>query len=361
MFKLTMYPATDGDCLLLTWGDDQKAWNAIIDLGRAATWTAVRPIFAALENIELFTISHVDSDHVAGAVPMVREKRPPFQPRRVWFNALQQLERATDRHKFEPFSPAEGEKLSKGISDFKWPRNAEFESRVVSTDSPEAHDWMDLGGGLKLLLLSPDDKSLAKLYPVWEAALEEAGIRTFDPDLDNDGEEAAFEVFGGVPDVEALAAVPFEPDDKPGNVSSIAFVVEFDEKRVMLTGDANSEVIERRLRPFAKAEGGRFKVDLLKLSHHGSKKNSSSKLFEMIDCQNFAFSTDGIRTHRHPHPETIARILTNDPTRQKTLYFNYQGPHAKIWKNALLEARWKYSPVFPEERYDGNLEIAVID
>jgi beta-lactamase superfamily II metal-dependent hydrolase len=355
-----MYPATDGDCLVMSWGDDLTVRSAVIDLGRGATWKAVRPTLTSLKNIELFTISHVDADHIAGAVPMVREALPPFQPRRVWFNSLQQLERAANRKNFEAFSPADGEKLSRGISKFHWPRNAEFESRVVSTDSPEAGTWMDMGGGLRLLLLSPDDKSLAKMLPVWEAALKEAGIDPFEPDMEDDEvSERRFEAFGGIPDVDALAAVPFETDDKPANVTSIAFVVEFDGKRVMMAGDANSEVMENRLRPFAEAEGGRFRVDLLKVSHHGSRKNTSPNLFKMIDCQAFAFSTDGSRSHGHPHPETIARILFNDRDRQKTLYFNYQGPHAKIWKNTLLEARWKYRPVFADDVSPGTLEIVV--
>lgn len=216
---------------------------------------------------------------------------------------------------------------------------------------------MELGGGLKLLLLSPDDEGLAKMYPVWEAALEEAGLRPSDPDSDADEGDGAFEVFGATPDVDALAAVPFQPDDKEANLTSIAFVVEFHGKRVMLTADANSEVIERRLRPFAEAEGGRFKVDLLKVSHHGSRKNTSPNFFKMIDCRSFAFSTDGSRSHGHPHPETVARILVNDPYRQKSLYFNYLGPHAKVRKNGLLEAKWKYRAVFPDAVEAGMLEI----
>jgi hypothetical protein len=360
MFKLTMYPATDGDCLLMSWGDGREISNAIIDLGRNATWKAVKPIFGALDNIELFTISHVDSDHVAGAVPMVAEKNAPFEPRRVWFNSLQQLERAKDRGRFEAFGPADGEKLSQGISRFHWPRNAEFKSRIVSTDSPEANGWMDLGGGLKLLLLSPDDLNLARMLPVWQDTLKEAGIRPFDPDeAFDEAKDDNFEPLGGAPDVPALAAVPFQQDDKEANCTSIAFVAEFDKKRIMLCGDANSEVIERRLRPFADAEGGRFKIDLLKVSHHGSRKNSSPKLFKMIDCTRFAFSTDESRNHGHPHPELIARILVNDPDRQKTLYFNYEGPHAKTWKNPVLEAQWKYKAVFADEDQQGTLDITI--
>ncbi|WP_051447570.1 ComEC/Rec2 family competence protein [Rhizobium leguminosarum] len=358
-FQLTMYPATDGDCLLVRWGKQDAYHHIIVDLGRGATWKTVKPIFGALKNIELFTISHVDSDHVAGAVPMVREAKAPFDPLRVWFNARQQLERAQLRGKIEPFSPAEGEKLSRGIQKFRWPRNEMFGSKVVSTDSPEAKGWIEIADGLRLLLLSPDDTSLAALLPTWDAELKKAGIRPFDPDEDDFDDDGKFEPLAGIPDVLDLAKTAFEPDPSASNGSSIAFVLEWDGKRLMLTGDSHSDVIEKRLRPFAEAEGGKFKVDLLKVAHHGSHGNTSKALFEMIDCQRFAFSTDGSRRHGHPHQETIARILSNDPDRVKALYFNYDGPHSKVWKNQLLANKWKYKAVFPGANEPGTLSVDV--
>uniref|UniRef100_UPI003F4947C6 ComEC/Rec2 family competence protein n=1 Tax=Ensifer adhaerens TaxID=106592 RepID=UPI003F4947C6 len=358
-FQLTMYPATDGDCLLVRWGDDNAHKHIIVDLGRGPTWDKVRPIFEPLEGVELFTITHIDSDHIAGAVPMIREKEPAFDPRRVWFNSRQQLQQATHRDKLEPFSPVEGEKLSRGISKFKWPRNSTFESRIVSTDSPEAHGWMDIADGLRLLLLSPDDASLSALLPTWEEELKKANVRPYDPDTDEDEAEGVFELLGGFPDVPALANSKYERDPSAANGSSIAFVVELNGKRLMLTGDSHSEVLEKRLKPYADAEGGRFRVDLLKVSHHGSRRNTSPSFFKMIDCCRFAFSTDGSRQHGHPHPETIARILANDPDRPKTLYFNYEGPHAKVWKNPLLSKQWKYDAVFPRAGEGGTLEIEI--
>jgi hypothetical protein len=354
-----MYPATDGDCLLVRWGDQEASCHIIVDLGRGATWKAVKPIFGALKNIELFTISHIDSDHVAGAVSMVREAKAPFNPIRVWFNARQQHERAELRSKIEPFSPAEGEKLSRGIQKFKWSRNGMFESKVVSTDSSEAEGWIDIANGLRLLLLSPDDSGLAALLATWDQELKKAGLRPFDPDVDEFDDNDKFEPLAGSPDVVSLAKTAFTPDPSPSNRSSIAFVVEWNSKRLMLTGDSHSEVLEKRLKPFADAEGGRFKVDLVKVAHHGSHGNTSADFFKMIDCQRFAFSTDGSRRHGHPHPETIARILVNDPDRMKTLYFNYDGPHSKAWKNQLLSNKWKYETVFPNPPTVGTLSIDV--
>ncbi|MFC0218694.1 ComEC/Rec2 family competence protein [Pseudochelatococcus lubricantis] len=359
VFRLTMYPALDGDCLLLTWGEGGSLKHLVMDLGRAGTWKKVRPTLASIGEVELFAISHVDADHIAGAIPMLKDATPAFKPKRVWFNAFQQLERANTRlGKLEDFGARQGEKLSRGIANFQWPRNAEFASKIISTDSLEANDWIELGGGLKVLLISPDDQSLAGFIEAWEDELAKAKIRVFDPDEDEDPVGPLFEPFAGLPDVKALAKAQFSPDTAPANRTSIAFIAEFDGKRILFAGDSHSDVLERQIAPLAAKEGGRLKLDLLKVAHHGSKANTSPKFFSMIDCQRFAFSTDGSREHGHPNLETVARILVNDPERPKHLYFNYERPTSSMWKSSLLTGKWNYTAHFPvDEKDDGTLII----
>lgn len=360
VFRLTMHPALDGDCIQLTWGETDDLHHLFVDLGRGKTWKTVQPILTELKQIELFVMSHVDADHIAGAVPMVREDTPPFTPKRLWYNARPQLEEAHLRlQRVEPFGPRQGEKLSRGIARFQWPQNSEFASGIVSTDSPEARNAISLPGGLSLRLLSPGDRELADLLPVWDRDLEKAGIRTFDPDQDEDPLDDIFEPLSGAPDVEALAALPYRGDDAEANGASIAFVAEFGGKRVLLAADAHSEVLEAALQPLANAEGGTYRLDLLKVCHHGSKANTSPDFFRMIDCTRFAFSTNGTRKHKHPDAETIARLLKADPGREKTLYFNYDQPSTRLWKSRLLSNLWSYRAVFPASEQDGLLSIDI--
>ena len=77
-----------------------------------------------------------------------------------------------------------GEKLARGIVKFAWPWNAEFASEIVSTDSPEAGQPIDIADGLTIRLLSPGDDQLVELLSKWDSALSGANIRTFDPDVD---------------------------------------------------------------------------------------------------------------------------------------------------------------------------------
>ena len=68
-------------------------------------------------------------------------------------------------------------------------------------------------------------------------------------------------------------------------------------------------------------------VNHVKVAHHGSRNNISNELLDIIDCDNFIFSTNGgIANANHPDREAIANILCH-PQRNRNkkihLYFNY--------------------------------------
>jgi beta-lactamase superfamily II metal-dependent hydrolase len=361
-YRLTLYPGKDGDCILLSWGSTAVLHHLIVDLGRSATYRAIKPDLEALENVELFVMSHIDADHIAGAIPMVRQDAPPFSPKRVWYNSRPQLKAAETRSPIvEPFSARQGEKLARGIVKFNWPWNAEFASEIVSTDSPEAGQPIDIADGLKIRLLSPNDSQLVALLSEWDTSLAGANIRTFDPDDDPDPLSPVFEPLG-IPNVRDLAAADYKPDTTEANGASIAFIAEFAGKRVLLAADAHSEVLESALQPLADAEGGKVRIDLMKISHHGSKANISKRLPGLIDCTRFAISTNG-STHHHPDRETIARLLVADKTRQKTLFFNYRQPSTDVWDSIMLKNDWNYDAEYAAPLEDapenGKLEIDI--
>jgi beta-lactamase superfamily II metal-dependent hydrolase len=362
-FRVTMHPALDGDCIVVSWGSSSTLHHIIVDLGRFGTYRAVKSHLGSLENVELFVMSHVDADHIGGAIPLVREPTPPFAPKRVWYNARPHLIAARDRQtRIEPFGARQGEKLARGIVNFRWPWNAEFQSEVVSVDSPEAAEPIAIADGLTIRLLSPGDSQLIDLLPVWEAELRKARISPFDPDEGDDPLSPRFEPFG-VPNVDRLAAEAYAADRTEPNGASIAFVAEFAGKRVLLAADAHSEVMETALTKLARAEGGRYRVDLLKVSHHASKEaNTTKTLPTLIDCTRFAVSTNGDR-HDHPNPQTIARLFAADKDRPKTVYFNYRQAQTDVWDSPRLKGVWKYDCVFPVAREDdvgnGTLSIDV--
>jgi hypothetical protein len=163
-------------------------------------------------------------------------------------------------------------------------------------------------------------------------------------------------------DVSKLASEAFKADTAKANGSSIAFIAEFRRRRVLLAADAHSAVLEEALAPLARTEGGRYRIDLLKVSHHGSAYDTSPEISKHIDCTRFAISTDGSRQHKHPQKQAIARLLAADPGRDKTL-FNYRQSQTELWENDSLREKWRYECVFPTAKVgdasNGTLTVEI--
>ena len=348
MLRLTMLPASDGDALMLSWGETGAIRHGLVDMGRTRDYRTLGPRLAALGELELLAITHIDADHIEGVVPMMAEKPLAFSAHHVWFNAHAQLERANERLPQAgrvPLGAAPAEKVTAGLVRSGWRWNDHFASSIVSVDSPEASAPIWLAGDLKLILLSPTDAALAQLLPIWDQELAKAGLRTTDPVLVDEA-LAGGRVHLGELDVESLARTPFKADATKPNGASIAFVVEHSGKRVLMGADAHPGVLEQSLRKLGASPATPYRLDCMKVSHHGSKANTSPQLLKLIDCTCFAFSTDGTR-HGHPDAEAIARILANDPTRKKTLVFNFRQDSTAQWENAALMEKWNYACAFP--------------
>jgi beta-lactamase superfamily II metal-dependent hydrolase len=356
-----MHPASEGDCATLEWGDAGDIRRALVDLGRTKDYKALKPTLVANRDYALFVMTHVDADHIEGAMPLVGADDPSFQPGEVWFNAYHHLIEARDRmpKAFEDFGAKQGEKLSAGILRFGWRDrwNKSFGGRVVSTGSPEAKDAIDVAG-LSLRLISPDDGKLAALEPRWLKELKKAKLRPLDPD-EEEAPEAGREHFGA-PDVEALAAEEYREDTAEPNGSSIAFLADFAGRRVLMPGDAHPDVMVRRLRELGASEAAPMRIDLFKVSHHGSKANTSPELLALVDCRRYAFSTDGTK-HDHPDGETVARILKQQEARRKKdaargdteLIFNFRQPFSGCWDVPALKTTYRYACRFPDAGASG--------
>lgn len=361
MFRLTMHPASEGDCLVLAWGSKTEPHHALIDLGRQGDFKRLRPRLEQGHRIDLFAISHIDADHIAGAMPMYK-KPAPFAPADVWFNGFAHLAAAKARRdSLEAFSVDQGNKLEIIIRDNGWPWNVAFGGGPVSVDSSNGLVARDLPGGLRVTLLSPTDEKLATLHKDWEKWLRKEGLLPDDPE---DAAPAKLEIMGHQDinprhiDVDALAARRLTEDDEPPNGSSIALLAEFEGKRVLLGADAHPSCVVATLERLGFSAANRLKLDLCKLCHHGSAANTSPGLLSLIDCARFALSTDGSH-HGHPDAEAIARVLMNDPTRNKVFYFNNLHPQAKIWDDRELKAEWRYSCTYPNPPINCGLTIDI--
>lgn len=352
VFDLTIFPAAEGDCLLLSWGGDRDTLHyALIDGGRTGTWKHLKPALGLIASngrpLELLVLSHIDADHIDGLNRML-DDGSPIAPKRVWFNGFDQLRRLDPPTGFSPSGFAGADRYSMSLADAGWPINADFRGLPVMLETfPERFEIE----GLSLKLLSPDRRKLAALkaeWDKWRNGQDDAGTGLAPSGQEPGGfAPAGIRPMPEVLDVDRLCG-PSPVDESAPNGSSIAMIAEFGGRRVLFGADAHPDLLEKALAAVAGDEG-KVKLDLFKLAHHGSRANLTRAILESLDCSRFAISTNGSR-FGHPDPEAIARILKFGGERDggKTLYFNYASARTRPWNDEGLRQRWNFDCRYPE-------------
>lgn len=353
MFRIHMLPAMFGDCLWVDYGNPADPNVLLIDAGTAGTWKALLPkIEERIATggkplvIELFVVTHVDRDHIGGAIKFLEQLHNlQVTIREVWFNGWHHLNKGVPPLKKDQLGPMDGEHLSALLLDTPVPWNGRFGRRAVVV--PETGKLPTFTfEGMEITLLSPDQRKLDNLAPTW---LDEVTAANLEPG-------SAFEiakpvdVLGKVP-VDILAGYPFGIDTAAANGSSIAFLATFDGKTVLFGADAHPDILMRnlaRVAPSLSAKG----IAALKLSHHGSKGNTNDDLVRMLKAEHYLVSTNG-SVYGHPDDEAIARVLTLGP-KGKSLHFNYNKPTNSRW--AGEEADYDY-----KARYGTDKDGLVVD
>jgi beta-lactamase superfamily II metal-dependent hydrolase len=350
LFQIEMLPACEGDCLMLTWGQ----YRLLIDGGRSRTYSAVKQRFNRLPMgdrvIELFVVTHIDRDHIEGALAILEDTRRPINIRDIWFNGYDHLR----NQKLETFGAVHGERLTTALLTQHLPWNTAFQGNAVETRVEGV--WRKLPGGLNLRLLSPTRSKLEALVPRWEGVCREAGLI---PGTKARRREiqGGMEAFGSV-DVKKLAARPFKPDQSAPNGSSIALLVEYRGKRILLGADAHPDLLESSVRKLAQKEAdGKLRLDAFKISHHGSEHNTSPALLSLLSCSRFLVSTNG-SVYGHPDDAAIARLICFGG-KSKEIIFNYRTKQTAKWDNPRWQVKYDYRARYPSEGKNGTVVISL--
>lgn len=351
IFRLTMLPANEGDCLILSYGREEgDLAHVVIDGGRKASWPGLKRALMKIahrgESIELLVLSHIDADHIDGLVAMIEDPDLPLRPKELWYNGFDQLTNLVAPGTLQPFGFKAADAYSKALAKAGWPINTRFGGKPIMVgNAPVAVNL----GDLRLQFLSPDFAKLDRLRKEWRK------WRTPKPSPDKPSAVPGLEALGKRPmpavlDVEALSG-PSDTDSALPNGTSIAFIAEYGGRSVLLGADAHPDVLLRTIAPLA-AGSGKLKVDLFKLPHHGSRANLTHELLKQLDCRRFAVSTSGA-IFGHPDPEAISRTLKFGSPGTKSLYFNYASERTLPWENSELKAQHDYECIFPSNADEG--------
>lgn len=343
MFDIHMLCADHGDCLWVEYGNGGATRRMLVDAGTPGTYE--RSLLPKINSViqsegrcifELFVITHIDADHIGGALRFLDElDKKRVKIREIWFNGYFHLSNESPSE----LGPTQGEMLTELIRRGKWPWNKHFGQRAVMV--PDAGPLpSSVHAGMKLTLLSPTFEKLQKLKPQWGNVVRKAGLV---PGAAYAKAQAVLKdgFLGG--DVATLASSPFKQDRAPANGSSIAFVAEFDGIRALFGADAHPSVLVDSLK--RTPLNGSCRLDAFKLPHHGSRNNVSLPMLDAFPAERYLISTNG-NIFQHPDEEALARVVIRASGIKKKLCFNYETDCNRDWNNQARKKEFKYTTAY---------------
>lgn len=278
MVKIFALPANEGDFIWVAYGENEVYSHILIDGGTDECGEEFASIISIIderkEKIEALVLTHVDYDHIQGV---------------------------KDGIKF-------GELLSeKGLKD-----------RLV--DYVVYGQQAVLPNGATMRFISPGEKELIKFANEWEKYERENEYVQYASNLEMVKKNLA-----------DLMQEKLLSDSSPNNASSIAFIFEYHSIKLAFLGDAKPSVCLQGIKKINDAD--HFEVDLLKLSHHGSRSNTSDSLLKTIRTNNYLLSTNG-HHKKVPSKVVLSHLLKNAGKKDINLYCNYD------WYNTEYHERY---------------------
>lgn len=347
--KLYALPAGQGDCLLFQFENEAGVFKHIlIDGGNRnkLEFNKLKKIILEIlkeggdGNLDLVIVTHSDDDHISGILKMLGDDQINPKIKEIWFNA----EKTISSFFNTEFCKSQSYKIIKteiGVS--KSSRNQDNDLyNILENDSRWSQELISVGkeysiDNLQIKVLSPTLEKLKILNDYWpkqnlkakKNIQKSSAKKGFDYELTYD---------------QYLKNTPeFEEDSTPVNGGSIALLLNWGDKKFLLLSDAHPSIVVSSLKTLV--EGDELIIDVLKVSHHGSVKNTNDELVNLISCEDFIISANANTNHFHPDKKALCCILKNNGLENTKFYFTNDNSNLrKIFKNEK-----KVNVIFPED------------
>jgi beta-lactamase superfamily II metal-dependent hydrolase len=323
--NLHFLPAGQGDCFLIQFQDkDYNYHNILIDGGNRTTLDFKKQkqqLLKIIDNgkkgrFDLVVVTHSDDDHIKGILKLVTDDEIEKHVDQYWFNSEKSIAKLCGNN----FKQTQKYSITNNV------KGAVKSSRQQDNDLYSILEWsskwnekvitdqvvVDISG-MKINVISPSLDKLHTLNKHWptqslkKGAIKSSGSKQFDYDLSIE---------------ELQQRLPhFEQDSSPVNGASIAFLIEFHNFKWLFLSDSHPDIVVANLNEIVNSENHKIKIDVVKLSHHGSKKNTNDALLRLIDCQKFVVSANANKSHYHPNKETLVRVLEHFGIEETNFYF----------------------------------------
>lgn len=303
-----MLPAQQGDCIVLEYGvDEENTSLIIIDSGMGKECTRkLQKIIEERANIlgkpiDLLILTHYDYDHIDGFLKLFKTDIISQDTiEEMWFNFGQSLSEAVDEQEFLTIEVNNSQLTTS--ADHGMDLHKALCNKKINTQSFISAGMNFEIKGANIKILSPSIPQLKELIKsggkkiVYDSTSLETGSEAITKDINLSINDAANQSYS-------------ESTVTPENKSSIAFIFEYENKRILFLGDSVSSQIEHELRQLGYSEENKLQIDACKIAHHGSEHNTSNSLFKILDCNNYLLS--GKWGKSRPTKTCLSRIVLN--------------------------------------------------
>nr|WP_315184445.1 MBL fold metallo-hydrolase [uncultured Flavobacterium sp.] len=334
--KVKILKAFKGDSILLSFADSENTKkNILIDGGTGSTYfenktktngdlyDIIKTIRNNNQKIDLLILTHIDDDHIGGILKWFSKDKAAYELiDNVWFNSGKTIA----KH----FQSEENKELELSIEIFDDNFTSVKQGKVFE-DYIEEHNIWDkkiiLKGnneelnGVKIQILSPTNIKLEKLLTEFKKPKH----HYFTSGAESDWNISLSDFIKA----EDSKEFKFDEDDSVPNGSSIAFILTYNKKNYVFLGDSHPTDIIESLKVNHNKENPLI-AEFLKVSHHGSCRNTNKELLEIIKTDNYIISSNGTSDNL-PNKRTFARIVNENPN--ATIYFNYEKIPGFIFTN----------------------------
>lgn len=346
-FEIDLLPVgsekKSGDCIAMRYGDlvngKRQQTVIVVDGGYKDTWLkTLKPHLRNYYNceydgklhIDIVILSHPDQDHVSGLVEMAKD--PEVEIDQVWMHKpWEELTTSwfkDGRITKESLKERLGDAFDKAkeLADISWTRNVKL---------------LDVGpipikNGALITILGPSKEFYKTCIANCEKTPNQA--EKVDDLAQTQGTNGKIE---------------FEPylrglikwyDDKentsPINESSLIILFQYEETKVLLTGDAGKNGLSQAI-IYASEKGIRLNnCTIVKMPHHGSRKNINPKILDALKgSKYFFFSCASDDEGHHPSMRLINLMIEKGMKNYKTggtiLHWGKDAPD-KGWTTATV-------------------------
>lgn len=301
--------AENGDSILIKLGDPVDT-SILIDGGISDTYTELHnelsELYVKCPKNYIF-LTHCDDDHIGGLMEFFEKDTSLFKYiTTVFYNYPRELEKNHPNVNGHIQEPQINKNTSGNLSPDQLKKFTELlEESGGEVVSSVYYDYkFPEDNNFKITILSPRQETL-DIFNTWiEPKL---GLLSKIPDWN-------------VP-ISKLVDYRDKKDTSPTNASSISFILEYNDKNYLFLADALATDIVESLIEIGYSEEYKINASLVKVSHHGSKYNTSHGLLNLINSKSFVILTNG-KIHNHPDKESLAKIIHHNP--DACLMFNYE-------------------------------------